>query len=482
MKSVAEPLGPTRVKLLVEVPFDELQPNLDAAYKRIAQQVTIPGFRKGKVPSRIIDQRFGRAAVLEEAINEALPGLYSRAVDEAEVRPLGAPDVDVTELEDGQHLAFTVEVDVRPEITLPAWEGIELTVEDAVVDEQQVDAQLQQLRQRFGSLSTVERAAQAGDHIVLDLVANDDDGEPLENGQASGLTYEVGSGSMVEGLDDAVTGLSAGESATFETTLLGDAQGTPAQVEVTVTAVKQQQLPELDDEFAMMASEFDTLDELRDDVREQLLRMSRLGQALSARDKALEYLLDAVEVPVPEKVVAAQIDEHFADGHGDDEHRAEVQQQAERSLKAQLVLDEIVTAGEVTVGQDELMEYLIQRAQQSRVSPQEYIDQVVQNDNVPAVVADVARGKALALVVERATVTDESGNVVDLSRLQEDGTLLEPGAADDVDEVAEVPSVPGDAASEVTFAHVTDVAASSDVDEDGTGEGAPTANKSDAAE
>jgi trigger factor len=478
VKSVAESLGPTRVKLLVEVPFDELQPNLDEAYKRIATQVTVPGFRKGKVPARIIDQRFGRGVVLEEAINEALPTLYSQAVDAAEIQPLGTPAVDITELEDGQHLKFTAEVDVRPEITLPEWDGVELTVDDIDVDESKVDEQLEQLRRRFSTLTPVERPAAAGDNVVIDLSARDEQGEPIENAQASGLTYEVGSGTMVEGLDDAVTGLSAGESAAFSTSLMGDAEGIEAEVEVTVTAVKEQELPELDDEFAMMASEFDTLEELRSDVEEQLLRMGRLTQALAARDKALEYLLDSVDVPLPEQVMAQQLDEHFADGHGDDEHRAEVQQQAERSLKAQLVLDEIVKAAEVSVSQDELTEYLVQRAQQARMSPQDYVEQVVQSGSVPAVVADVARGKALALVVEKARVTDQSGNPVDLARLQEDGTL-----ADETEEAAEeaaeaVETVTGD----VSFAEVTEATTAETPAATASDEAAPTANKDDAAE
>ena len=472
MKSVAEPLGPTRVKLQVEVPFEELQPSLDQAYKRIANQVTIPGFRRGKVPARIIDQRFGRGAVLEEAINEALPRLYSKAVDEAEIEPMGSPEVDVTEIEDGAHLKFTVEVDVRPEIELPAWEGLPITVEDAVVTDEQVAAQLDRLRSRFGTLTPVERAAGVGDHVVLDLTALDEDGSQIENGKAAGLTYEVGTGSMVDGLDDAITGLSAGESATFSTSLHGTEEGTQAQVEVTVTAVKEQELPELDDEFAMMASEFDTLEELRADISEQLLRMSRLGQALSARDKALDLLLDAVEVPLPQTALAAQVDEHFEDGHGDDEHRAEVHEQLERSLKAQIVLDEVVKAGEVSVSQDELMEFLVQRAQQARVSPQDYVQQVVTSGNVPAVVADVARGKALALVVEKAVVTDESGNPVDLVRLQEDGTLADPADLEDAAEAEDAEDAEEAAQAE------------SPADAEGAAEAedAPTANKDDAAE
>jgi trigger factor len=455
VKSVAENLGPTRVKLLVEVPFAELKPSLDEAYKRIGEQVNVPGFRKGKVPTRIIDQRFGRGTVLQEAINEALPDLYSQAVDSAEINPLGSPDVEITELEDGDKLAFTAEVDVRPELELPDWEGISLTVDDVEIDEEKVEEQLQQLRQRFGTLVPVERAAGAGDHVSIDLAARDDQGELIENGQATGLSYEIGSATMVEGLDEAVTGLSAGETATFTTTLSGDGEGVEATVDVTVTAVKEQELPELDDEFALMASEFDTLNELRDDVAEQLARAGRLEQALQARDKALEYLLDAVEVPVPEGLIAAQLEEHFSDGHGDDDHRAEVEEQAIKSLKAQLILDEVVKASQVQVSQEELTEYLIQRAQQSGMSPQDFADQMVRAGNVNAVVADVARGKALALMVEKATVADESGNPVDLARLQEDGTIADES---EDDESAE-------ADAEVAFAEVVDA-----------NEDAPTAN------
>ncbi len=472
MKSVAESLGPTRVKLSVEVPFAELQPSLDEAYKRISSQVNIPGFRRGKVPSRIIDQRFGRGVVLEEAINEALPTLYSQAVEEAEVTPLGTPEVDITAIEDGERLTFTAEVDVRPEIEVPQWEGVALTVDDIEVDDAAVHEQLEQLQQRFGTLRPVERAAAEGDHVTIDLGARDDDGEPIENGVATGLSYLVGSDTMVEGLDEAIIGLSAGESTTFTTTLLGEEDGLEAQVDVTVTAVKEQELPELDDEFAMLASEFDTLDELRADIEEQLLRAGRLGQALSARDKALEYLFDTVEVPVPEGIIASQLEDHFADGHGDDEHRAEVEEQAVRSLKAQLILDEIVKAAQVQVSQEELTAYLIQRAQQSRMSPQDFADQMVRSGNVPAVVADVARGKALALVVEKAVVTDASGTTVDLARLQEDGTLADEAEVEEESAEEEGTEVAG----EDQPAPVPDVPFAEVVDTGTPAHDAPTAN------
>jgi trigger factor len=431
VKSVVETVSATRVKVVTEVPFEELSESIDKAYQSIASQVTIPGFRKGKVPPRIIDQRFGRGAVLEEAINDALPQLYAQVVEEHDLHPLGSPEVEVTDLQDGTSLSFTAEVDVRPTIELPAWEGLAVTVEDVEISDEQVDEQVEQLRARFGSLKPVERAAAEGDHVVLDLAATDDEGAAIEDAQASGLSYQVGSGTMIEGLDDAVRGLSAGESATFSTMLLGTKEGTEASVSVTVTAVKEQELPDLDDEFAQLASEFDTVDELRADVREQLVRFGRLQQALQARDHVLAALLESVDFEVPERIVEAQVEQHFADGHGDDEHRADYAQDVVKTLRTQLLLDEIVKTAEVGVSQEEVTDYLVQRARQARMDLNEYAQQLVSSGGAQAVVADVARGKALALAVERATVTTTSGEVLDLMRLQEDGTYAD--EADDAE-------------------------------------------------
>jgi trigger factor len=430
VKSVVETLNPTRVKLAVEVPFAELEPSIKSAYNKIAGQVTVPGFRKGKVPPLVIDQRFGRAAVLQEAVNDALPKLYSDAVAEAEIRPLGQPEVDVTEFGDGEDLKFTAEVDVRPEITLPEWEGLEVEVDKFEVADADVDAQMDGLRARFGTLVGVERAAAEGDFVQIDLSATKD-GEPVEGGQATGVSYQIGSGEMVDGLDEAVTGLSAGETATFRTSLLGTHEGEEVDCEVTVTAVKEQELPELDDDFAMMASEFDTLEELRADLQQRAEQTKRLEQAVQARDKVLDTLLDkAGDVPLPDTLVAAQIEEHFSDGHGDDDHRAEFEQDLRKNLKAQFVLDELVKAEEVEVSQEELTSYILQRAAQSGMDPNQLAQQYVQSGNLPALMGDVARGKGLALVVEKAKVTDSEGAVVDLSQLQEDGSIGEPDGDD----------------------------------------------------
>jgi trigger factor len=427
VKSVVETLNPTRVKLAVEVPFSELEPSIQSAYKRIAQQVTVPGFRKGRVPPVVIDQRFGRAVVLQEAVNDALPGLYGQALQENELRPLGQPEVDVTDFEDGQELKFTAEVDIRPEVTLPEWEGLEVQVDDIEVTDEDVDNQLTALQSRFGTLVGVDRPAAEGDFVVIDLNATQN-GEPVEDGQATGISYQIGVGAeMLDGMDAALTGLSAGESTTFTTTLVGTHEGMEVDCEVKVTAVKEQQLPDLDDEFAQLASEFDTLDELRDDLRERAQRTKRIQQAVDARDKILDTLLDAAgEIPLPEGVVAAEIERHFEDGHGDDEHRAEFEQDLRKNFKAQFILDELVKAEEIQVSQEELTSYIIERAAQTGIDPNQLAQQYVQGGNLPALMADVARGKALALVVEKAKVTDASGNDVELDRLQEDGTVGEP--------------------------------------------------------
>ncbi|HEU0214523.1 MAG TPA: trigger factor [Jiangellaceae bacterium] len=429
MKSVVETLNPTRVRLAVEVPFAELEPSITSAYKRIAAQVTVPGFRKGKVPPLVIDQRVGRPVVLDEAVNEALPRLYGRAVEENELRPLGQPEVDVTDFADGHDLKFTVEVDVRPTVTLPQWEGLRVEVDGVEVSDDDVDTEMAALRSRFGTLVGVDRAAADGDFVMVDLEATKD-GEPVDGGQATGVSYQIGSGQLVDGIDDAVTGLSAGESATFRTTLLGTNVGDEVDCTVTVTAVKEQELPDLDDDFAQMASEFDTLDELRADLRERAERRKRLSQAITARDRALDKLLEeAGHIPLPEGVIAAQVQEHFTDGHGDDDHRTEFEGDLRRTLTSQFVLDELVKAEELQVSQEELTAYILERAAQSGIDPNQLAQQYVQSGNLPALMAEVARGKALALVVQKAEVVDTSGRPVDLDRLSEDG-LAAPGAND----------------------------------------------------
>ncbi|MGZ5417077.1 MAG: trigger factor [Nocardioides sp.] len=447
MKSAVETLSPTRAKLTVEVPFEELKPSLDAAYKKIAQQINVPGFRRGKVPPMVIDRQVGRGAVLDEAINAALPKLYVEALQANELEPLAQPEIDITKLEDNETLEFTAEVDIRPEIDLPDYQGLEVSVEDVAVTDEDVDTQVQNLRERFASLNDVDRAAAEGDFVTLDLKASKD-GEVVEGAEVSGMSYQVGRGGMLEGLDEALTGLSTGESTTFTSQLVGgDLVGEDVAVDVTVAAVKEQELPELDDDFAQTASEFDTVAELIEDVRTRLERGKRLEQASAARDAVLEKILDMVEVPLPEAVVDSELQarrdniqqqlayagmtmEAYLDDQKQtvDEFDAEMEKQVRDAVAAQFVLDQVAKKENVAVNEGELQEHLFRRAQQSGQNPQEFIQHMVEHNHIPEMVAEVVRGKSLALIVESAKVVDASGNHVELKNLRPDGTIGEPEA------------------------------------------------------
>jgi trigger factor len=470
VKSELETLNPTRVKLTVEVPFEELKPSLDAAYRKIGSQVTIPGFRKGRVPPRVIDQRFGRGTVLEEAVNEALPRFYGEAVEANDVKVLGQPEVDVTEFEDGQHLRFTAEVDVRPEFDLPEYDGLEVTVDDAEVTDADVDEQLDGLRERFATLTGVDRAAADGDFVSIDLSAVVA-GEAVDDLTAKGLSYQVGQGSLLDGLDDAITGLSAGQSADFTTALVGgDHAGQEATVTVTAVSVKERDLPPLDDDFAQTASEFDTLDELRADVRTRVEGMKKVEQGVQARDRVLEALLAKVDVPLPEGVVTAEIEARnhnlahqlesagmskadflAAEGQSEEEFDADVEKRTREAMAAQFVLDKVVEKEQLSVNEQELTEHLVRTASRYGMAPDQFAQQVVQAGQVPVLVNEVVRGKALALVLEKATVVDESGRPVDLEALREDAPadeLLDELADDDASSDDEADSGVADPADE----------------------------------
>jgi trigger factor len=445
VKSAVETLNPTRAKITVEVPFEDLKQSLDAAYQRIAKQVNVPGFRKGKVPPPVIDRQVGRGAVLDEAINEALPKFYVQALQDNDLQPLAQPEIDVTRFEDNETLEFTAEVDVRPEIEVPSYDGLAVTVEDVVVSDDDVTEQLEHLRERFATLNQVERSAQDGDVVSIDLVATKD-GEPVEGGEVDGYSYKVGSGDMLEGIDDALRGLSAGEQATFTSSLVGgDLAGQDVEVTVSVGSVKEQELPELDEEFAQTASEFDTVEELRDDVRTRLGRGKRLEQAAAARDAVLEKLLESAEIPLPETIVTGEIAARkqemeqqlgFAgmtmqqyldqEKQTEDEFENELEKRVRDALAAQFLLDEVAKAEEIGVEQDALSQHLFRRAQQSGQNPDEFVKHMVEHNHIPEMVAEVVRGKALALIVEAATVTDESGNHVELKNLRPDGSVGEP--------------------------------------------------------
>ncbi|MCQ6272121.1 trigger factor [Pseudarthrobacter sp. R1] len=455
MKSAVENLTPTRVKLNVEVPFEELKPSIDSAYKTVASQIQVPGFRKGKVPAKLIDQRVGRGYVLETAINEGLNGWYQAAVQESGIRPLSRPEVEITEVPDPSAtdggLKFAAEVDVRPEIELPDYAGIQVEVAAAQSSDEDVDKALDELRGRFGTLKSVERPAADGDFLTIDITATIE-GEEVDS--AAGLSYQVGSGTMLEGLDEAVTGLSIDEDAIFNTTLVGgDHAGEEAQVKVVVKAVKERELPEANDDFAQLASEFDTLAELREDLAKQAADSKVVEQGVEARDKVLDKLVELVEVPVPDSVVEEQLEAHFKEGNGHgegehdtEEHREEVRANTARAFQNEIILDAIAEKEEVNVSQNELIDYIVTTASQYGMDPNQFAQIIDQSGQVPMMVSEVRRRKALAVVLGQATVTDTEGKAVDLSDFVRPGGEEEARAVDA--EEAAVTEAPEAAAEE----------------------------------
>ncbi|MBH0023829.1 trigger factor [Salinibacterium sp. SWN248] len=419
MKTTVEKLSPTRVKLNISVTPEELKPSIDHAYGHIASQINIPGFRKGKVPPQLVDQRVGREEILNHAVSDGLDGFYRQAVTEEEIRVLGRPEADIVtwpEVKDfSGDLVLAIEVDVRPEFDMPAYDELTLTVEEVKVSADDVKDELDTLRARFGTLVTVERPATKGDFAQLDLVAKI--GE-TEVDSATSISYELGSGELIEGIDEALDSLSAGESTTFESVLLGgDHEGGTAVISVSLLTVKERELPEADDDFAQMASEFDTIKELKADLKEQIKRSKSFGQGAEARDQIVDELLKSVEIPVPEKLVEDEVHRHLENENRleDDEHRAEVVIASEKTFRSQILLDSIVESEEIKVSQEELTSYLVQGAQQYGMEPGEFIQILDKNGQIPAMVAEVARSKALAVVLSKAKVVDTKGKSVDVS-------------------------------------------------------------------
>jgi trigger factor len=418
LKSAVEKLSPTRVKLSIDVPFAELSPHIDGAYKSLSEKINIPGFRKGKVPAAMIDQRVGRAAVLDEAINASLPTFYSQAAKDNDVLVIGRPNVEITELVDNEKFSFTVEVDIRPDIKLPNFSEIKIEVDDVKVTDVDIDEQVESLRTRFGTLKTVDKVVAKGDFVTIDLVATKD-GVELDGGVANDLSYEVGSASMIDGLDEAIIGLSKDGDKSFNTALVGMAEGETGSVKVTVKAVKERELPPVDDEFAKLASEFETLTELKADLSKRLSRVKQMEQGAQARDLLVEKLISTIDIPLPAEIIEAEVNDHLEkEGRlEDDKHRAEVNDEVKTTITREFLLDSIVKAEAIAVNESELTEYLVRASARYGMTPDQFIKEVSQAGQVTTMVAEVARAKALAQVLGRVKVVDKSGNKVDLEAL-----------------------------------------------------------------
>ena len=450
MKSAVENLTPTRVKLDVEVSFEELKPSIAEAYKTIATQVQVPGFRKGKVPNQLIDQRVGRGHVLETAINSGLNGWYQEAVIENKLIPLSRPEVEITEVPDPSGtegvVKFHVELDIRPEIELPDYEGIEVEVAALEATDEDTETALDELRGRFGTLKVEDRPAAEGDFVSINIDAKIDD---VEVDSASDLSYQLGAGNMLDGLDEAATGLSAGEEAIFNTKLAGgEHAGEEAQVTVKVTSVKVRELPEANDDFAQLASEFDTIAELKEDLAKQAAESKTVEQGVEARDKVLEKLVELVEVPVPESVIADQLEQHFKpenahgpEEHDTEEHRAEVKENTEKAFRNEIILDAIAEKEEIGVSQAELIDYIVSSASQYGMDPNQFAQMLDSSGQVNMIVGEVRRRKALAAVLAKASVKDSAGAVVDLTDFVSVATEEEVEEIDGEDEVIEPSAV-----------------------------------------
>lgn len=433
MKSSVEKLSATRTKITVEVPFEELKPEFDKAFASLSQQVNIPGFRKGKVPAKLLEARLGRGMILDQVINEMLPSRYSAAVDEHELKVLGQPSIDITELEDNDHVTFTAEVDVRPEIDVPDFSKIVVEVAPLGATDEGIDEELTKLQSRFGSLKDADRKAKKGDFVTIDIAATVD-GETVEEATTEGLSHEVGSDNLIEGLDEAIAGLKAGEDKTFTSKINhGEHANEDAEVTVKVISVKERELPELDDDFAQLASEFDTIDELRDSLKNQVEAQQKNVQAAEIRDKVLAAALEQTTVELPEAVVQDQVDgqvQQIIQQFGGDEKvfesmlaaqdltrekfEADARESAEDSVRTQLFLDALADVEEPNVSQEELMDHISFTAAQYGMDPNQFIMQLQQAGQLGSLFADLRRGKALALNIAKVSVKDTDGNDVDV--------------------------------------------------------------------
>ncbi|MEO2368314.1 trigger factor [Bifidobacterium longum] len=450
MKISVRNLEPTKVKLTVTVEPEELNPYLDAARKEIAKQVNVPGFRKGHVPGKIIDQRIGFAAVAGEAVNDAVPELYSKALDEKKIRPMAQPEFDVQDVpqsaNDETKLKFTATVERRPDIELPEIDGLEIAISKPEVKDEDVDKRLETLRQRFGTLVGVDRPAAKGDFANIDLTA-EIDGETVDSQE--GVSYELGSNTMLDGLDEALDGLSAGEETTFEGTLeAGEHEGQKATVKVKVNSVKAEELPELNDEFASEASEFDTLDELKADIRKAAAQDAEGRQATEARDAFIAKLQEGLEIPVPKGVKANMVEEQLKGMTPDPEkatkeQKAQAEETVEKDLRDQMVLDALAEKLNVQVSQSDVFNFLASIAQQYGMDPNNFIQAIIKNGQLGSAVQEVGRSKGL-LAGMRAVKFTADGEVVDLS------AFLGEAAEDEESESVEAASAAAAVADELS--------------------------------
>jgi trigger factor len=419
LKTTVEKLNPTRVKLTIEVDQASFKPALDAAYKSISSQVNIPGFRKGNVPAQILDQRVGKDSILAQAINDGMDSFYREAIQSEKLRPLSTPQAEVKSApsasEPDKALIIELEVEVRPEFKLPDYKGMQIKVDTVKVAKMDIETELDALRARFGTLVEVDRPAKMGDFTTIDLAAQSE-GKQIDN--VKDISYEIGSGQLLDGIDEALDTLTAGETTTFRSKLVGgDEAGKEAEVTMTLTAVQERELPKADDEFAQLASEFDTVAELRADIEAGIEKAMVQKQILQARDLIVDELLLKAKIPLSQETISREVENHLA-GEGrekDDAHRKEVTEETEKNYQVQILLDAVAEAEEVKVEDQELIEYLAFASRNYNMEPNDFIKQVANAGQVPSFVEELSRRKAVDVLVALAEISDSKGAKVSVT-------------------------------------------------------------------
>jgi trigger factor len=428
VRSTLEPVEPTKVRINVVVEPDELRPAIDRTARRLSREVRVPGFRKGKVPRQVIEARIGREALLAEAIEqEAVPEFYAKAIEELGVQPLSRAQVEPPDYTDGEPLSFSATFEVKPELDLPPYRGVEVERPDLEVTDEHVDAQLERLRDRVAQLEVIGRPLAEGDYAQIDLRATQHT-EEIPELTRSDFLYEVGAGTVVPKLDEELTGKRKGDILKFNATLPEEAGEALAGREVTfsvlVKEAKAKVLPKLDDDFAQEASEFDTLDELKADLRQRLEAAAESQRASELETRVLQAYLDQVEVPLPESLVhdelhyranrfaqqltymGASLEQYLqAVGQTSEEIEADLRVQSERAVKAQLVLEAIARAEGFEAGEEEVEAELARQAQRVNRSPEE-VREALAGGRDGVIAGDILRSKALAFLVEHATQHD----------------------------------------------------------------------------
>ncbi len=431
MQTTLEHTDKHTVKLTVEVPPDEFGKDLDRAYRKIAQEIKIPGFRKGKVPKQVIDAQLGREAVVGEFLEDSVPVYYRQALREHDLAPIADPDIDLGELEEGRPLVFTAVVEVRPRLTLEEsdYKGIAVERPEIEISDEDVERFLDSLRDRFAELETVGRPARSGDYAVIDIRATVHD-EEIPEATKPDYLYAAGSGEFGEKFDAELEGKRAGEILAFNDTLgpgAGERAGEEVSFRVLVKEVKGKKLPAADDEFAKVASEFDTLDELRQNIREQLAQSRDRAADADVRDRVLEQLISSVEVDLPDTLVDEEVEHRVAhageraqqagmtlpqllEAQGMDEltFRSEARDHAIRAIKADLALESVARQEDLQVSEEEIGREISALASALGREPKELAKSMTRSGQVVSLAGDIIRSKALDILVEHADIRSDS--------------------------------------------------------------------------